>query len=124
MGKTTTLVGMQCEQCKRKFFPPRGTCPTCRSKALKTIDLPTSGQLVTWTVTRVLPEEHEEKKAILGVADFGGALVLAKIKGIESTELKKDFPLAVELDSMKIDPTYPSYLFHFVPIELKEKYDA
>ena len=116
---TVTLVGMQCEPCGRQFFPPRATCPKCRSKALNQIDLPIFGQLITWTVTRVLPEGHDEETAILGVTDFNGTLVLAKIKGIDATELEVDLLLTVELDSKVTDPTIPSYLFHFVPGEKK-----
>lgn len=117
-GKVITLVGMQCGDCKRTFFPPRRTCPTCGSrKTLKSVDLPILGKLVTWTVTRVLPEEHEEKEAVLGLADFGGALILAKIRRIVAEELEKDLPVSVELDSPKIDPTHPRYMFYFVPAE-------
>lgn len=117
---TVTLIGMQCDPCGRQFFPPRATCPTCRSKALSPIDLPTFGQLVTWTVTRVLPEGHDEETAILGVTNFEGTLVLAKIKGIDAAELETDFRLTVELDSTAIDPTIPSYLFHFIPEEKRK----
>jgi uncharacterized OB-fold protein len=117
---TVTLIGMQCESCGRQFFPPRATCPKCRSKALNPIDLPTVGQLVTWTVTRVLPEGHEEETAILGVTDFDGTLILAKIKGVNAAKLEADLPLTVELDSKATDPTRPSYLFHFVPGEKKD----
>jgi len=122
-GNTTTLVGMRCEQCEQKFFPPREICPACSSKALNPIDLPASGHLVTWTVTRVLPEEHEEKEAVLGLTDFGGALVLAKIRGVEGAELEKDFLLSVELESTKIDPCHPKYSFYFVPTEKTGKKD-
>lgn len=115
-----TLIGIQCESCGRKFFPPRAMCPKCRSKALNPTDLPTFGHLVTWTVTRALPEGHEEETAILGVTDFQGALVLAKIKGLDAKELETDLLLTVELDSTAIDPNTPSYLFHFVPSEKRK----
>lgn len=116
--KITTLVGMQCGDCKRTFFPPRRTCPTCGSrKALQSVDLPASGKLVTWTMTKVLPEEHEEREAVLGLADFGGALILAKIRRLEAEELEKDLLLSVELDPSRTDPIHPRYSFYFVPTE-------
>lgn len=117
-GKITTLVGMQCDDCKRTFFPPRRTCPTCGSKkALRSVDLPVSGKLITWTITRVLPEEHEGREAVLGLADFGGALILAKIRKIEDEELEKDLLLSVELDPLGTDPKHPRYSFYFIPTE-------
>ncbi len=68
-------------------------------------------------MTRVLPEEHEEREVVLGLADFGGALILAKIRNIKAEELEKDLLLSVELDFSKTDPIYPRYLFYFVPTE-------
>jgi hypothetical protein len=68
----------------------------------------------------VLPEGHDEETAILGVTDFEGTLVLAKIKGIDAAELETDLQLTVELDSTVLDPTTPSYLFHFIPGEKRE----
>lgn len=112
-----TLVGMQCGVCERKFFPPRRTCPNCGSRnTLKPIDLPVFGKLVTWTVTRVLPEEHEEKEAVLGLADFGGALILAKIRRIEAKRLAKDLLLSIEVEPSGTEPE-PQCSFYFVPTE-------
>lgn len=116
-GNTTTLVGMECESCERKFFPSRVTCPSCRSKEIKMIDLPELGNLVTWTVTKVLPENHEEKQAILGLVDFGGALVLAKIKDVNEKELKQNYHLLVKLQSTKMEPKGLIQSFHFIPVE-------
>ena len=28
------LIGNQCEVCKKIFFPPRESCPTCRRKSI------------------------------------------------------------------------------------------
>lgn len=68
-------------------------------------------------MTRVLPEEHEEREAVLGLADFGGALILAKIRRLERGELEKDLLLSVELDPSRTDPMHPRYSFYFVPTE-------
>lgn len=85
--------------------------------------MPALGHLVTWTVTRVVPEEHDEKELVLGLADFGGALVLAKIRGVEGVELEKDFQLVVKLDPTPADPSESGYSFHFVASKTGENTD-
>ena len=62
---TTILVGMQCTQCNKKFLPKRNICPNCNSKTTNLYDLPAVGHLVTWTITRVIPEEHDEDEMVI-----------------------------------------------------------
>ncbi len=118
---TTILVGMQCTQCNKKFFPKRNICPDCNSKTTNLFDLPAVGHLVTWTITRVIPEEHDEDEMVIGLADFGGAIVLAKIHGAVHEELQKDLRLEVKLSPLRSDPNEGEHSFHFVVSNVKNK---
>ena len=46
------LVIQRCDQCGRYRFPPRPSCPGCRSSAAGWVQLSGVGRLVSWVVTR------------------------------------------------------------------------
>ena len=79
------------------------------------------GHLVTWTITRVIPEGHDEDEMVIGLADFGGAIVLAKIHGAVHEELQKDLRLEVKLSPLRSDPNEGEHSFHFVVSNVKNK---
>ena len=56
------LIGSQCEVCKKIFFPPRESCPTCRRKSIgkmKDVKLSGKGTLVTYSIIHVAPKNFE-----------------------------------------------------------------
>ncbi len=58
------LIGNKCEECGQVFFPPRESCPKCRRKSmgkLKEIKLTGKGEIVTYSIIHVGPEEFEEQ---------------------------------------------------------------
>jgi uncharacterized OB-fold protein len=58
------LIGNKCEECKQVFFPPRESCPKCRRKSMgkiKEIRLRGKGEIITYSIIHVGPEEFEEQ---------------------------------------------------------------
>jgi uncharacterized OB-fold protein len=58
------FMGNKCGTCERVFFPPRESCPTCRRKSIgnmKEIKLTGKGEVVTYTIIHVGPEDFEEQ---------------------------------------------------------------
>lgn len=58
------FIGNKCESCGRVFFPPRESCPDCRRKSIgkmKELKLQGHGEVVTFTIIHVAPEDFEEQ---------------------------------------------------------------
>ena len=58
------FIGNMCESCERVFFPPRESCPYCRRKSMgkmKETKLSGKGEIVTYTIIHVGPENFEEQ---------------------------------------------------------------
>ncbi len=58
------IIGNNCESCNRVFFPPRESCPYCRRKSMgkmKETKLSGKGEIVTYTIIHVGPENFEEQ---------------------------------------------------------------
>ena len=58
------LIGNKCEECGQVFFPPRESCPICRRKSMgkiKEIKLTGKGEIITYSIIHVGPEEFEEQ---------------------------------------------------------------
>jgi len=58
------FIGNVCSSCDRVFFPPREACPYCRRKSMgkmKETKLSGRGEVVTYTVIHVGPEDFEEQ---------------------------------------------------------------
>lgn len=53
------LEASQCSGCKRRYFPPRQICPSCRGTSFETVRLAREGKIVTWTVVYNAPEAFE-----------------------------------------------------------------
>jgi len=58
------FIGNTCSSCERIFFPPRESCPYCRRKSMgkmKECQLSGRGEVVSYTVIHVGPEDFEEQ---------------------------------------------------------------
>ena len=58
------IIGNKCEECGQVFFPPRESCPKCRRKSMgkiKEIRLAGKGEIVTYSIIHVGPEEFEDQ---------------------------------------------------------------
>jgi len=58
------LIANKCTVCDKIFFPPRDACPYCRRKSIgkmKDVKLSGRGEVVTYSVVHVAPENFEEQ---------------------------------------------------------------
>jgi uncharacterized OB-fold protein len=73
--KRYNLIGNQCGECKKVYFPPRETCPFCRRKSIgkmKTLKLSGEGEIVTYTIICEAPQKF------LGQAPYPVAIIKLK----------------------------------------------
>jgi len=87
------LLGDKCGSCERIFFPPKESCPYCRRKSIgkmKEIKLSGKGEVVTYTIIHVGPEDFEEQVpypiAIIKLEE--GPQVTAQIVDCDINEVK------------------------------------
>lgn len=53
MSEPAALIGTHCPDCDRSFYPARDLCPACWRTGLEAAEIPTTGELATWTVVRM-----------------------------------------------------------------------
>lgn len=87
------FIGNTCGSCKRIFFPPRESCPFCRRKSIgniKEISLSGKGEIVSYTIIHVGPEDFEEQVpypvAIIKLDE--GPQITAQIVDCDISEIK------------------------------------
>ena len=53
------MIGTQCGNCQRKFFPPRTICPDCHRKSvgmMKETTFPEIGEVISFSIVHHAPE--------------------------------------------------------------------
>ena len=98
------FIGNKCKSCERVFFPPRESCPYCRRKSMgkmKETKLGGKGEIVTYTIIHVGPENFEEQVpypiAIIKLEE--GPMVSAQLVGVDASNpdtIKIGMPLKVK----------------------------
>lgn len=98
------LRGSTCADCGATTFPVATRCPKCGSKSVETVDLPTSGTVVTWTTQGFPPSiPYAGDETGRNFEPFGVALVqLGDVVRVEgkltvSDPDQMDFGMPVEL---------------------------
>lgn len=86
------LEASKCERCGRVYYPPRDLCAVCRRKsigAMKAINLPRRGKVVTYSVIHAAPlkgfEEHTPY--IVAIVDLGGVKITTLLTDCEPGEV-------------------------------------
>lgn len=85
------VMGTQCRQCGRKFFPPQVDCPNCLISDMDWFEIKEKGKLLTYTVVNYGPSGFEDETPYtLGIAQFPeGVSVLARMsKKIDTNDLR------------------------------------
>jgi len=76
-------------------MPPRRVCPECGESELEEVDIPTSGELLTYNVTHVpTPDFADDVPFVLGIAEFGGVRLTGRV---QADEEEVDIGMPVEL---------------------------
>ena len=109
------LMAVKCENCGSVFVPPRPMCTNCFSKELAWTQLDTKGELITYTVIYIAPEQFQPLAPYAyGIVELKDGLRLpGMIKGIEHEKIKVGMELEVDFDTnISADwPQWPRYFF-------------
>ena len=113
--KEKKLMATKCRQCGTIHLPPRPICTNCYSKELRWTQLGTKGQLITYTVIHIAPEQFQKiAPYAYGIIELEKSLRLPGIiKNIELEKLKIGIELEVDFETEPSPnwPQWPKYYF-------------
>ncbi|MCY0860090.1 MAG: Zn-ribbon domain-containing OB-fold protein [Sulfolobaceae archaeon] len=83
--KEGKILATKCPKCGAIYFPPQDDCPNCRISGLEWVEMPTEGELITYTVINVKPPSFSHYgDYIVGIARMSnGVNVLAWVNAKE-----------------------------------------
>jgi len=79
--KEKRIEALQCEQCERRYLPPRPFCGNCHKKLKKWIDVKDEGTIEAWTVLNLPMLDGRTGKP--RATPYGMALI--KLDGADTT---------------------------------------
>lgn len=84
------LIAKYCENCNKKYYPPKLACPICGNKELKEVQLPRIGTLITYTwVTQPTKDFATQAPYVVGLIKLDdGTLIVSQLTDVEIEELK------------------------------------
>jgi|AntRauTorcE11898_2_1112593.scaffolds.fasta_scaffold45722_2 uncharacterized OB-fold protein len=78
-------------------MPPRRVCPECGESDLDEVDIPTSGELLTYNVTHVpTPDFKADVPFVLGIAEFGDVRLTGIVEA-DADEVEIGIPVELGL---------------------------
>lgn len=72
------LVAHECDACGARFFDRRNACASCSGTSFHAVDVPTAGELVTFTIVS-FAAPGVPVPFVAGVVDCGGTSVRANV---------------------------------------------
>ena len=73
------LLGLRCKECKQITCPPMIVCQRCGSKELEKTELSGEGELMTFTVIRIPPEDYEAPYIVCLVKTKEGPWIIGRL---------------------------------------------
>lgn len=119
-GAYYRLEGSACASCSRRFFPPRGVCPSCRTQGLRPFAFSGRGTLYSFTQVMQPPRGFASMApyAVGMVRLEEGPLISAQLTDTEGVDLSIGMP--VEMVTRKIRDSeehgYIVYGYKFRPL--------
>lgn len=107
------LVVDQCEGCGAFVFPPRGMCRTCRSRAMRPVEVTGRGRIYSYTINyqRWLPDlEVPYVIVIVEFPDYPGVRVVGRLRGCEPEEAAIDAEVEVGFEPGPGGYAIPSFV--------------
>lgn len=85
------LIAKYCENCNKKYYPPKLSCPLCGNKNLKDVQLPRKGTLVTYTwVTQPTKDFADQAPYVIGLIKLDdGTMIVSQLTDIDIGELSE-----------------------------------
>jgi len=97
------LLGQACPDCGHVAGAPKAACAQCGSRAVETVELPTTGEVYTETTVMVPPEGVEEGGYQVAIVEVGKARVMGRIEG-EAVGIGDELRLAGYVTGERGDP--------------------
>lgn len=84
------LIGSECKECGKRYYPPRKVCLSCGSRELTEVKLVETGRVLSYTVIRVPPREFQEYApyiiALIELDD--GTKLLSQLTDVSPEEIR------------------------------------
>ena len=112
-------MGAKCGECGQLLVPPKPMCPNCFSKALSWKELPTRGELLTYTVIHVAPKQFQPMTPyVVGVVKLEeDAQLPGMIKNVALDAVQVGMSLSVDFDREPVSEGWPQWSrFYFKPL--------
>lgn len=78
LGDSPHLVAKECQSCGARFFDRRNACASCSGTAFKSFEVPTEGELRTFTIV-AYAAPGIPTPFVAGVVDCGGTSVRGNV---------------------------------------------
>ena len=113
--KEKRLMAAKCSECGTVFLPPKPMCTSCLSTNLNWIELEGAGNLLSYTVIHVVPEQFRSiAPYTVGIVEFTKGLRLpGMICDVSPEELKVGMKLKICFNTSTLDqwPAWSRYYF-------------
>lgn len=101
LGDEPHLVAKQCTACGARFFDRRNACASCGGTSFTDYDVPTEGELRTYTIVS-FAAPGIPVPFVAGVVDCGGTSVRANVVNVEPTPEHVKLGMKVRLTTFPI----------------------
>jgi uncharacterized OB-fold protein len=118
LSPTPHLVANECTSCGARFFDRRNACASCFSTNFKTVDIPTEGEVRSFTIV-TFASPGVPVPFVAAIIDCGGTSVRANIINCDPTPEKVHLGLKVGLATYSLgddDNGVEAIGFGFEPI--------
>ena len=103
LGDQPHLTAHECTSCGARFFDHRNACASCFGTEFRTVDVPTEGELRTFTIV-AYAAPGIPVPFVSGVIDCGGTSVRANIINVEPDPEHVHTGMKVKLATYSLGP--------------------
>jgi uncharacterized OB-fold protein len=107
-------IGFKCKKCGQLHYPRHGRCLNCKHSEFQEIDLPTEGNLVTYTILKAPPTGIDRSLLYLGIVDLGEVNYTGQIEVDDPSNLKIGMKLKATWKQVRKINGKPVYGFVWV----------
>jgi uncharacterized OB-fold protein len=101
LGDQPHLVAQECTGCGARYFNRRSACASCSGTAFKTVDVPTEGELRTFTIV-AFAAPGIPVPFVSGIVDCQGTSVRANIVNVPAEPDKVKLGMKVRLTTFPV----------------------
>ena len=101
LGDDPHLVAQECKNCGARFFDRRNACASCSGTEFVSVDVPTTGELRTFTIV-AFAAPGIDVPFVSAVVDCGGTSVRANIVNVEPSPEHVKLGMPVKLTTFPI----------------------